>query len=320
MKKLIVSIISCLVVVGMISSCRKVDNPKLPSISRVPLPLLTDSLYPGDQLLPAAAAFTRTVTVDVYFKEDVPPKSMDLVIVKNGSATNYSASSIKVLHAGITTFPATVTFTDADIQSLFGTPVALGDIYEVGANVTAKDGTVYPAYTAGTYKPGTDTVNLPGGSAYGADIASLAGSNVSLTYKAPCKFDASVFVGDYQIVEDDWADYSNLPKPAPPVVLGPASNQLTLNVYPGVGAGTNRKPMIVTIDTTNAGGGNAVVPLQTIGDYGADANAGARTNANATKSYVDFCTGEIHLYLDFVFPAPDPDAGTYAGFTLDMTH
>jgi hypothetical protein len=313
MKKLIVPIISCLMVFGMMSSCRKVDNPKLPSISRVPLPLLTDTLYPGDQLIPAGSGtFTRSVIVDVYFKEDVKPKSMDLVIVKNGAKTNYSAASIKTLKAGITTFPTTVTFTQADIQNLFGN-VALGDIFEIGASVTAQDGTVYPAFTVGTFIPGTDTVNLAGGSPYGADIASLAGSSVELTYKSPCAFDASAFSGGYVVVKDGWNDYA-VGAAIPSVVPGPAANQFTLTVYPATGVGINRKPMIMTIDTLNAGAGNASIPPTNIGDY-PPGDPNMMTHTTGGDSFVDFCTGEITLDLDF------GDAnGDYGNYTLIISH
>jgi hypothetical protein len=312
MKKIIVPLIICVAIFGSMLSCRKNDNPKLGPITSVPLLNFIDTA--NDRLIPDTGAFTRTFTVDLYYKSDVKPKSIDIVIVKNGAKTNYNDSSIKILQAGVTTFPSAITFTNISIVNLFGS-IALGDIYEFGANITLQNGTVIPGFIVGDS-------NLKGGSDYGSDIAQLPGENYIVTYKSPCAYNQSILTGTYKIIRDDWQDYVNLPQPVPPVTPGPAANQITLMVYPGAAAGTNAKPMIVTIDTLNAGGGNATVANQIIGDYpGAGAtNATAQTNvADANNSFVDFCTGEIHLELDFTLPN-GPNAGTYPGNVMDITH
>ena len=311
MKKIIVPLIICLVVFGSIVSCRKNNNPKLGPITSVPLMNLIDTA--NDALIPDTGAFTRTFVVDLYYKDDVP-KSIDIVVAKNGAKTNYNDSSIKIFQAGITTFPSTITVTNTSIVNLFG-PIALGDIYEFGVNITLQNGTVIPGFIVGDS-------DLKGGPDYGSDITKLPGENYEVVYKSPCAYSQSLLTGTYKIIEDDWQDYVNLPQPVPPVTAGPAANQITLMVYPGAGAGTNAQPMIVTIDTLNPGAGNASVANQIIGDYPADGatNATAQTDvADASNSYVDFCTGEIHLDLDFTLPN-GPYAGTYSGNVMDITH
>jgi len=304
MKKIIVPLIICLAVFGSMISCRKNNNPKLGPITSVPLMNLIDTA--NDALIPDTGAFTRTFTVDLYYKDDVP-KSIDVVVVKNGAKTNYSDSSIKILQAGVTTFPTNITFTNTSIVNLFG-PIALGDIYEFGVNITLQNGTVIPGFIVGDS-------NLKGGNAYGSDIGKLPGETPVIAYKSPCAYNQSILIGTYKIVQDDWQDYVGLPKPVPPVTAGPAANQITLMVYPGAGAGTNAQPMIVTIDTLNAGVGNASVATQIIGDYPGAPNSTAQTDANSSQSYVDFCSGEIHLDLDFTLAGT-----TYSGFVMDITH
>jgi hypothetical protein len=65
--------------------------------------------------------------VDVLFKSDVLPQKMDLVIIKNTSRAN-----VKTLQADITAFPTTVTLTGAQLVSLFGSPVAQNDRFDIG--------------------------------------------------------------------------------------------------------------------------------------------------------------------------------------------
>ncbi|HTB52989.1 MAG TPA: hypothetical protein VK718_09475 [Ferruginibacter sp.] len=307
MKKLIVTVITFIAVFALVSSCRKNDNPNLGPLTRVPLPLLTDSA--SDEIIPSTGSFTRSFTVDLYFKSDVQPKSIDIVVVKDGVKTNYSDTSMKILQAGITTFPTIVTFADTTLVRLFG-PLGLGDIYEFGANITLQNGEEVPAFITGTS-------TIKGGSAYGPDIAKLPGANVELTYKTPCQFDATIFSGSYTFVEDDWADFA--PGDAvPSVTAGPAANQITIVAYPNPAYGTNRQPMIVTIDTLNPGAGNASVANQVIGDYGgAPPNNTVQTDGGAAagNSFVDFCTGEVHLSLDFNLGS----AGDYPGNIMDIT-
>jgi len=82
------SIIVCFLVALVFSSCRKEDNPKLPDLIRVPLPLITVDPT-GDASISAqnSAAFKGKVVVDLYFKND---KTISQLILFDNEPSNAS--------------------------------------------------------------------------------------------------------------------------------------------------------------------------------------------------------------------------------------
>src|SRR6476469_1609203 len=99
------SIVYSLLLFVLVISCRKSDNPKLPDLIRVPTPLITkDSGSDATISKDDPTAFQGKFTVDLYFKKDVPPQKMDVVIRKNGEA-------VKLFKEGLTTFPTTMAIT-----------------------------------------------------------------------------------------------------------------------------------------------------------------------------------------------------------------
>jgi hypothetical protein len=185
-------IFSLLLSTLFIAGCRKSDNPKIPDLARVPLPLLTleegsASKIPGGD----PASFTGSFIVDVYFKHGDQPKAFDIVVVKNGVKSN-----AKVIQANVTTFPTTITVTGQQLIDLFGEPIALGDGFEFGADVITQDGTKYPAFPEG-------------GAPYAPGIGNQPGSNTIIKFAAPCLFVVDEYVGDYSVTRDDWQDYTD---------------------------------------------------------------------------------------------------------------
>jgi hypothetical protein len=181
---------SFLVAALFIAGCRKEDNPKVPELEKVPLPLITQK--EGGTTIEDASTFSAVVTVDVYYKFGVQPKTMDLVVIKNGDASNP-----KVLQAGITTYPTDVTVTGAQLQELFGSTIALGDNFQIGADVITQEDERFPAFPLG------------GGVPYAPGIANLPGINTQLRFAAPCLFDPALYTeGDYEVVVDEWADFA----------------------------------------------------------------------------------------------------------------
>lgn len=184
-------IFSFLLATVFITGCRKDDNPKVPDIERVPIPLITikegsDTKISGTD----PASFSATFDVDVYYKFGDQPKQFDIVVIKNGDKSNP-----KVIQADITTFPTTVSVTGQQFIDMFGEGIELGDAFEISADVTTPDGKKYPGFPIGgtTYAPG---------------IAALPGSNTTLRFAAPCLFDPEAYTsGDYEVIVDDWADY-----------------------------------------------------------------------------------------------------------------
>jgi len=239
MKKLIIILLSSLVFFG----CRKSDDPKLPDLTRVPTPNL--SLDPSSNtFIPpgASATFKAKIVVDLKFKEDVPPKKMDAVVIKNGDKTNS-----KVLKADITTFPTTVDITGQQLIDLFGAPIGDGDLFEVGVDITTQNGQVFQAFPA---------VGEP----YGTGVANEAGGvTTSISFLKPCTFVASAYAGNFEVISDEWADYTAgtvIP------VKQVSANQISFeyNVDPG-----SAKPIILTI---NPADNSITVPKQVYGSYG----------------------------------------------------
>jgi hypothetical protein len=154
MKKLIIiySLFAALIFIG----CRKDDNPKIPELTRVPLPLITvDDASDVNINAASPASFKGKVNVALYFETDEPPQKMDLVAIKNGEKT-----SVKLLKADITSFPTAVDITGQQLITLFG-PIEEGDEFEVGADITKKDGQLFQAFPAlgEGYGTGVNTQN-----------------------------------------------------------------------------------------------------------------------------------------------------------------
>jgi hypothetical protein len=269
-------IIYSLLIAVFFLSCRKSDNPKLPALERVPVPSL--SLDPSSDVMISPAdpeSFNGKVIVDLFFKDDIPPKKFDVVIIKNNEP-----SSVKVLQSNVTTFPTTVDITGAELAELFGGAIEDGDLYTVGVDVTTQDGNVYQAF------PST-------GVAYGTGVPNEAGGvKTTIEFLKPCTFVSEEYDGDFSVVSDEWADYAAgdvitvsriddthisfeyLTDPASPIILtiDPSTNKISVprqsyGKYGGtelfcetVGDGSSVNPcdlsLSVTLQHTNTSGGS----------------------------------------------------------------
>ncbi|MEO5683679.1 MAG: hypothetical protein ABIQ88_13610 [Chitinophagaceae bacterium] len=185
-------IIYSLLSVVLFASCRKSDNSKLPDLSRVPVPLITKDAT-GNATIDGNApnTFSGKVKVDLYFKDDTKPAKFDIVVIKNGDK-----SIVKTLQAGVTSFPTTVTVTGLQLATLFGTPIVLGDKFDIGADVTTLSGQKFEAFPLS-------------GVGYGTGVANQPGASTSISYSAVCPFDINSFLGAATIQDPDFwgADY-----------------------------------------------------------------------------------------------------------------
>jgi hypothetical protein len=245
MKKISIFSLSFLFVIALFTSCRKSDNPSLPALTRIPLPLvLKDPTGDANISGQNPAAFTGKFTVDVFFPNEKPAK-MDAVVIKNGDKTN-----VKVIQADITTFPTTITVTGTQLANLFGgVPIVAGDNFQVSVDVTTTSGLKIQGF------PVT-------GNAYASGIAAQPGSSTVITYIALCSFVNTAFDAIYTVVRDDWADYAA--GETVNVDAGPGVNQISVYAYPSPAYGTNRKPMICNVDPVTFA---VTIPEQVIGDY-----------------------------------------------------
>jgi hypothetical protein len=174
-----------------VASCSSDGNGNLPDLERVPIPLLK-FVDNSDVLIQEPADFKGKFTVDMYFKEDVAPKQVDIVIAKNG---DYNA--VKVIQAAVTSFPVIVDMDAAKLATAFGinvNQIMPGDFFEIGANIVTKSGLTVPAFS-----------NLS--NQFSADIANFPGSSLSLKYPVVCPLDLDEFVGEYTAVDPGFMEY-----------------------------------------------------------------------------------------------------------------
>lgn len=169
-------------------ACRKSDNPKIPELERVPIPLITVNAN-APVFIQDPAAFKSSFTVDLYFKNDAKPQKMDVVVARNGDYSN-----LKVFKADVNTYPTSFEITGQQLADLFGiniSDIVPGDTYEISANVTLQNGKVIPAFS-------------PYANAYGSNITNLPGSNVIVTFTAICAVNLNSLVGTATVTDNDF--------------------------------------------------------------------------------------------------------------------
>jgi len=175
------------------------------------------------------AGFQGKFDVGVYRTTDIPPVKYDIVIRK----TKKDSTNIKLIQAGVTTFPTSYTITAAQLATLFGAPITLGDNYDIGIDFYTQSGTKYEAFPAI-------------GVGYGSGVANQPGASTSIRYSAICQYNSAVYEGNFVVIEDEFADLL----PGDIVVLTRIDDTHFSYIYP---SGINPKPIVVTVNPlTNA--------------------------------------------------------------------
>lgn len=265
----------------LIAGCRKEDNPKVPELEKAPIPLITFGEGSNEKIPEAdPTGYTANVVVDNYFKNGEAPKQIDLVVVKNGDNSNQ-----QVIQAGITTFPTTVTVTGQQLRDLFGADIVLGDVFQIGADVTTTEGKKYNAFLPSelNYAPGIN--NLPGSS-----------PELALECVVFCPFVAADFTtGDYEVVEDEWEDYA--------VGSSITVTQIDDTHYSFEYAADNANPIVIAVNEDQT---LTIDPVM-YGDYG-----GAQVTAHGVEgSQVNPCDKSFHIVLNHNAPDFGGDLGDY---------
>ncbi len=279
MKK-IISYSILVLAVFFVSACRKSDNPKLPELTRFPLPTLTVDASTSKIISPSTAStYNGKITVDVYFKNDVPPKQYDLVVQKNGGA-------VKVLQAGISTFPTTVSFTGTQLATLFGEPIKTCDYFDFGVNVTTQAGDTYEAF------PTT-------GKSYASGVVAQPGATPTQKFTTKVEFNAADFNGNFVVVEDEWADYK-AGDIVPLTLVSPTEVSFKYAVDPGTA-----QPIVMKVDPNTLA---VSVAKQYYGSYG-----GSQVYAQSVSgaaSVASPCDKTISVRLQHSSPS-GTDYGSY---------
>ena len=286
MKKL--SFAYTILAILLLSGCRKEDNPKIPELTRVPLPLITID-NASDQLInPAApASFKGKVNVDLYFKNDIPPQKMDIVVMKNEEA-----ASTKTLKADVTSFPTVIDITGQQLIDLFG-PIADGDRFDIGADITTRSGQLFQAFPAL-------------GEGYGAGVNTQGGASTSIFFTKPCGYDPDLYQGEFVVVKDDWHDTD----PGDIIVLTKIDATHFSFKYP---TAVDAEPIIVTVDpATNT----PSIALQTIGTawvYDADPPPPTAKTTPAATNLIDPCNATVSLNMTWT-----EATGSYPNLVLSL--
>lgn len=137
------------------TSCRKDDGaiPERVSITEIPV-ITTDKDATGSASISLAnqGAFAGKFKVSLYFPDAAPPTKIDIVVRKNTSTSSINNNNVKVYKAGVTSLPISVTVTAAELATLFGTNLALNEVYDFAPDIYLGDRKfeAFPAVGTGT--------------------------------------------------------------------------------------------------------------------------------------------------------------------------
>lgn len=126
------------------TSCSKDDGPIPKHIGIEDVPAISTNLEAGGTTDSIAftnpSIFAGKFKVAMFFNDAPPPTKVDIVVRKNGAAAN-----VKVFKADVTTLPANFTVSVAEIETLFGAPIALKDTYDFSPDIYV-NGKKYEAF------------------------------------------------------------------------------------------------------------------------------------------------------------------------------
>jgi hypothetical protein len=301
MKKLM--IYSSLAALLFMVSCRKSDNPKLEGVVRVPLPtLILDKT--GDLTISAKEPdeFVGKFSVGLVYPDDVKPKKVDVVVMKNGDI-----NSVKVLKADVSTFPTPLTVTGVQLKQLYGVSSIIGDSYDIGTNITAEDGKFYPAFFVVDGKVVSQTA--PG-------ISSLSGSSPTINYSAVYQFHMEEYgavgtTSPFTVTTNEWEE--------DPVnglgITGPTTVPVTIIDATHLsfvwGPASDPHTIIVTIDPL---ANTTSVAKQVLGDYSAVYGAYGPASIQSVKNAANNVTpGNLGVSIHFQVTVA---AGSFGEFTF----
>jgi len=267
------------------SGCKKDDGAVTEDVSIVAVPTMTSNIdATGSQAIDLLnlASFSGKFKIDQYFPGTKPPTKVDIVVRKNGANTN-----VKVYKAGVTTFPSNNTVTAAEISTLFGVPIALGDTYDFAPDIYVGD-RKFEAFPVTGIGMGAGHNGHPG---YGEFVR----------FAAICAYDPNIYQGNFVVVSDAFGDF----QPGEIVTLTKINNTQFSFIDPYV---TNPLPIIVTINPLN---NQATITKQKIGN--AFTWNLTYTNPNAavttsTASFVAPCSKTLDLAITFTV-----DQGSFGG-------
>jgi hypothetical protein len=264
MKKNIINIL--LLTTILFVGCKKNDTRYPFSVDLVRIPYVNTTLDATGSAaidLTNLASFNGKYSINLLYPNDIKPTKVDVVVRKNNNN-----SVIKVLQAGVTTFPSAYTVTAAQLSTAFGAPIVLGDNYDIGTDIYVGD-KKYEAFPAA------------GGIAYGGTgQQNQPNFSPSIRYSAICAYDPNIYVGNFK-ASDGFGDADGAI-----IVLTKINNTQFSFIYPSA---LNPNPIIVTVNPLN---NTVTIPLTTIGTQWSPAYGYPNTATYANPS-VNSATGTV---------------------------
>ncbi len=270
------------------TGCKKDDGAIRSSVTINEIPTISTSVdASGSQAIDLLniASFSGKFNVALYFAGAAAPSKIDIVVRKNGSNAN-----VKLYKAGVTTFPSSYTVTAADIATLYGVAVALGDTYDFAPDIYVGDRKfeAFPTVGAGS---GAGPVAQP----LYSEFARFA---------AICAYDQAIYQGVFNVVSDGFGDFV----PGQAVTITKISNTSFSFIDPYV---TSPLPIIVNVNPLN---NQLSIVKQKIGN--AFTWNLAYTNPNmavaaSSASVVAPCSKTITLSITYTV-----DQGSFGAYTL----
>ncbi len=274
------------------SSCTKDDGAIKKKITINDVPTITTPIdASGSQAINMLnlAAFSGKFKSELYFAGSTPPTKVDIVVRKNGSASN-----VKVYKAGVTTLPASFTVTAAEIATLFGTPIVLGDTYDFAPDIYVGDRKfeAFPLIGSGT----------------GVGVAALPLFSEFARFAAICAYDPAIYEGNFVVISDGFGDFA----PGDVVVVTKITNT-QFSFMPAAGSVTAPLPIIVNVNVLN---NQLTITKQKIGNVFTWNTTYTNPNvavAASTASFVAPCSKTIDLNIAYTV-----DQGSFGNFLLKL--
>lgn len=233
------------------------------------------------------SSFSGKFTVSKYFADATNPEKVDIVVSKNGA----KGSAVKVYKAGVTTFPSSYTITVAEIQTLFGAAVVLGDSYDFSVDIYA-NGKKYEAFPLGGIGSGSGPNGMPNYSE-------------KARFAAICAYDPNIYLGDFVVVTDEWGDYGA----GDVVAITKVSNTQFSFKYVEPSA----VPIIVTVNTGNNVTSVTKQAYTGASGYGTSYGAFSAESVASADNFVAPCDKIFSVRLKHTVTA-----GSFGDYTIKM--
>ncbi|OQP52760.1 hypothetical protein A4H97_23935 [Niastella yeongjuensis] len=128
-----------LIVIVAFISCSKDDGAIPERVSIEDVPAVTTNLESGKtvdtiRLSGSPGNYEGKVKVALYFNDATPPAKVDIVVRKNGAASN-----VKLYKADVTSLPVNFTIKVSDLETLFGAAIKASDSYDFAPDIYVKD-------------------------------------------------------------------------------------------------------------------------------------------------------------------------------------